>query len=838
MRYMMKVRVLALLGVAIAGTGTLTAAGQEPSTSNPSHPTSERTLLNRYCVVCHNSQLKVAGLMLDKMNVEKPSEDPQVWEKVTQKLRTRTMPPAGLPRPDNATYDSLATYLTTAIDKAATADPNPGHPAAYHRLNGAEYTNAIRDLLALDVGDDSLLPADASAGGFDNNAAVLSMSPLLMDRYLIAARHISQLALGSGTTKPTVTNHETPGFSLQQQRASEDLPLGSRGGIAIRYYFPLDGQYVVKVRLKKTRGLPGGKIMGVGEPHQLDVRLDGERIKLLTFGGEKGLTPNQVEDALEVRFPAKAGMRTLGVTFMNEYLEPEDMLRPPTVEMQLDGWGPRSDPKRDPGVESVSIDGPYDATGPGDTASRQKILVCHPRGGEDDDVCAKKILSSLARRAYRRPVTDADMKDLLGFYRAGRDSQKSGESLEARFEAGIGMALQEMLVSPNFLFRAEPDPPHVAPGTAYRISDLELASRLSFFLWSSIPDDQLLDLAARGKLREPGVLQQQVKRMLADSRSKALVDNFFGQWLDLRGLPSVFPDQVAFVKFDDDLRQGFEQEMDLLLTNMLHKDSSVVDLLNANYTFVNQRLAHFYGIPNVYGSRFRPVTLTDEKRFGLLGKGAILMATSFGNRTSPTLRGKWVLDNIIGNPPNPPPANVPPFPENTEEHIERLTVRQKMEEHRANPLCASCHAGMDPLGFALENFNAIGGWRTNETIQLNAVYNSQAELPLIENPIDNSGVLPDGTKFNGPVGLQKILIGRPELFVHVTTEKLFTYALGRQLEYYDEPAVRKVVRDSTPTDYRWSSIIMGIVNSTPFQMRMSAAGTSNGAPDRTVAALH
>ena len=767
--------------------------------------------------------------MLDKLDVEKVNEDAQVWEKVIRKLRTGAMPPAGMPRPDKAAYDSLASYLETALDSAAAAKPNPGPPVAVHRLNRAEYTNAIRDLLALEIDGESLLPADESGSGFDNSADVLSVSPMLMERYLIAARQISRLALGDPTIRPLVTTYQVPTSSLQDERASEDLPFGSRGGIAIRHNFPVDGEYVLKIRLQKTRGIEGARIMGLGEPHQLDVRLDGERVKLFTVVGERDLRPEQVEAGLEVRFPAKAGTRLVGVAFLDESLAPEGMLRPPLVKMQIDGWGAKSDSKREPGVESVSIGGPYDAKEAGETPARRTIFVCHPSGVKDEELCAKQILSKLSRRAYRRPVTDADVERLLGFYKAGRDPQKNGGG----FEAGIGMALQEMLVSPDFLFRIELDPPKVARGAAYRISDLELASRLSFFLWSSIPDDQLLDLAARGKLRDREVLQQQVRRMLADSRSKALVDNFFGQWLGLRSMRSQLPDEDAFPDFDEDLREAFQREMELFLASMLREDHSVVDLLSANYTFVNDRLARQYGIPNIYGSRFRRVTLADENRWGLLGKGSILTVTSSTNRTSPVLRGKWVLENILGTPPPPPPPNVPAFPENSDTDAKHLTVRQKMEAHRANPACAICHSRMDPLGFALENFDAIGSWRDTERIPIW----SRPEIPIVSDPIDASGILPDGTKFQGPAELRKILLSHPEQFAAVVTEKLLTYALGRGAEYYDEPAIREILRDAAANNYRWSSLILGIVNSEPFQMKSAPLQMKTPATAKTVAGL-
>ena len=785
--------IVGLVGIGLAGVTYLQASQQGPSSPSPSPGSAERALLNRYCVTCHNERLKTAGLMLDKMDVEKVSEGAEVWEKVVRKLRTGTMPPAGMPRPDEAAYDSFAGYLETALDSAAAAKPNPGRPAV-HRLNRAEYGNAIRDLLALEIDAESLLPADDSGYGFDNIGDVLSVSPMLLDRYMSAARQISRLAIGDPTIRPSVKSYDVPKFSLQDDRVSEDSPFRSRGGIAIRHHFPLDGEYHLRIHLQKNRD---ASIIGLGEPHQLDVRLDGARIKLFTMEGNPDLKPEEVEAGLELRFQAKSGMRLLGISFLDESSLPEGMFKPPVAKLQLYD---RNRTKGDPGVESVSIAGPYDVRGSGDTPSRDKIFVCRPNGAQDQDeeLCAKQILSTLARRAYRRPVTDRDSQILLGFYKAGQSN--------GGFEAGIGMALQGMLVSPEFLFRIERDPPNLTPATAYRISDLELASRLSFFLWSSLPDEQLLDLAEQGMLKDREVLEQQVRRMFQDSRSKALVDNFAGQWLSLRSLRSALPDADTFLDFDENLREAFQTETDLFLESMLREDRSVLDLLNADYTFVNERLARHYEIPNIYGSRYRRVTLTDEARMGLLGKGSILLVTSHPNRTSPVLRGKWVLENILGAPPPPPPPNVPDLQETKD--TERLTMRQRMEQHRANPVCASCHARMDPLGFALDNFDAIGKWRTTETA---------ARIP-----IDVSGVLPDGTTFQGPVELREILLSHPEQFVTTVTEKLLTYALGRGVEYYDQPAVREIMREAVRNDYRWSALILGIVESEPFQMRMSA----------------
>jgi cytochrome c5 len=759
---------------------------------------SHRAVLNRYCVTCHNQELKTAGLTLDNIDVDKISEGAQVWEKVLDKLRVGAMPPAGMPRPDKATSDALVAWLETELTREASANPDPGRPAI-QRLNRAEYTNAIRDLLAVDIDGTSLLPADDVSYGFDNIGDVLSVSTMLMERYMSAARKIAQLAIGDHTLRSDT--YDVHRFLVQEDRISEDLPFGSRGGMAIRHFFPLDGDYIIQIRLR--RDYSGEVILGIDEPHQLDVLLDGARIKMFQVGGEQDTPGSDAESnpveyrrradaGLEVRFPAEAGTRLIGVTFVKETTVPEGIFQPLLAGIETKFW--RDNPLS---VNRVTLSGPYDTKGPGDTPSRRKIFLCRPTGSQDEEACAEKIFSALARRAYRRPVTDADIQTLLGLYREVRNAQG--------FEAGIGMALRAILVSPEFLFRIVRDPADVAPATAYKISDLEVASRLSFFLWSSIPDDQLLDLAEAGKLKDPAILEEQVRRMLSDPRSQALVDNFAGQWLYLRNMRLVTPEQSVFPTFDENLRQAFRRETELFFESMLREDRSVMDLLTADYTFVNERLARHYQIPNIYGNHFRRVTLGDEHRKGLLGQGSILTVTSYANRTSPVLRGKWLLENMLGTPPPPPPPNVPALKDRGEDG-EALSVRKRMEQHRANPVCASCHAAMDPLGFALENFDGIGRWRTT----------SEANTP-----IDASGVLPDGTRFEGPVGLRELLVSRRQQFVTTVTERLLTYALGRGVESHDAPAVRRIIQEAAPDEYRWSSIIMGIVRSVPFQMRRS-----------------
>jgi hypothetical protein len=631
-----------------------------------------------------------------------------------------------------------------------------------------------------------------------------------MERNMIAAGKISRIAVGNPTIRPGAEEYKVSLSLLQEDRQSEDLPFGSRGGIAIRHHFPLDGEYVMRIRLQRN---DDGFIRGMGKPHALDVRLDGSRIKLFTVGGErKGRSgplftrnssdyrgdPEQVDyemtgdSALEIRFPAKVGTRQVGVAFLKKTTQPEGIFQGRMLLADREAYRGGN-----PGVQSVTIIGPYNAAGSGESASRQKIFVCTPNGTAEEEPCARRILSTLARRAYRRPATDGELQKLLRFYEAGRQ--------EGSFEAGIEMALQRILAGPEFLFRVEHDPAGVAPNTAYRVSDRELASRVSFFLWSSVPDDQLLDLAERGQLQNREVLEQQVRRMLADPRSKALVSNFAGQWLSIRNIRGVSPDPKLFPDFDDELRVAFQMETELFFESLIREDRPVMDLLNADYTFVNERLARHYGIPNVNGSHFRRVTLTEETRKGLLGQGTVLTATSRGNRTAPVLRGKWVLDNLLGVPPPPPPANVAAsLPEKSEDG-KVLTVRQQLETHRTNPACSGCHSLMDPIGFSLENFSAVGQWRTMDSGM----------------PLDASGTLYDGTRFQGPIELRKLLLERQELVVHTVNEKLLTYALGRGLEFYDQPAVRKIVREAAPQNYRWSSLILGIVNSTPFQMRRS-----------------
>jgi mono/diheme cytochrome c family protein len=781
---------LALIGIVATASGQ---QGQIPSSHNTGTTSlaKYRTVLDRYCGACHNEKTRTAGLVLTQLDLGNVGKGASVWEKVANKLRTGAMPPAGMPRPDQSTYDSLTAYLETALDSAAAVKPQSGR-VAVHRLNRAEYTNAVRDLLGLDIDGASLLPVDDSGYGFDNIADVLSLSPTLLERYMSAARKVSRLAIGDPAIHPSVETYDLPWFLKQDDRMSEDLPFGSRGGTAIRYNFPLDAEYVIRVRLQTVSPLKPD-VLGLSQEAQLEIRLDGARLKLLTIGGSHS-DKKDPDTGLDVRFHSNAGTKTIGVDFMNADVESEGPLQSQTVAFREIN---RRDEQVLPYLGKVIIEGPYGAKGVGETLSRHKIFVCYPSHNVDELRCAQQILSSLARRAYRRPVTERDVTPLLSLYKQGKD--------RGGFEAGISTVIQGLLVSPAFLFRTEHED-SLPAGVAYPIGNLELASRLSFFLWSSIPDEQLLDLAASGKLKNPLVLEQQVRRMLADSRSDALVSNFAGQWLYLRNIRRVLPDPVIYPEFDDSLRSAFEQETELFLKSNLREDRPVLNLLNANYTFLNEQLARFYGIPNIYGSHFRRVALQDHpERRGLLGQGSILTVTSYANRTSPTLRGKWLLETVLGAPPPPPPPNVPSLKEQNSEDGKTLSVRQQMEEHRKNPACAVCHTRMDPLGFALENFNGIGEWRTSE----GGV------------PVDASGVLPDGTQFDGPAELREVLQSSPKQFATAITEKLLTYALGRGLEYYDAPAVRKIIREAAAGNYRWSSLIVGITRSVPFQMKMN-----------------
>jgi len=729
--------------------------------------------------------LKTAGLSLEGLELADVPAHAQIWEKVARKMRTGEMPPPTVRlRPDAATERGFGSFLESSIDYAASVQPNPGRTPV-HRLNRAEYSNAVRDVLAVDVHPGEWLPIDDSGYGFDNIAAVLSTSPALLDRYMSAAGKVSRLAVGDLAMKPADEIYESkrdPVKGSRNEQLNDNLPFDSRAGMTVEHYFPVDGEYVLKIR----------------------------------FNGVAAGTEEALIDPYQIRIPMKAGLQTIGVTSPRQNLKVESEgpgggragggggrggaapQVPTPVDLRLNGARlKRFDVVGGAGINRLIITGPYNVTGRGDTASRKKIFICRPVSQAQESGCARTILTSLAHRAFRRPVTPADIQPLMVFYQKGRTP--------GDFDSGIQRAIQAMLVSPDFLFRFERDPAASAkgaPAPAHRVTDVELASRLSFFLWSTIPDDELLGLAQKGTLSDPAVLDRQVRRMLDDARADTLVTNFAGQWLNLRSVETQKPDPVIF-PFDEALRQAFMKETELFVSSIFREDRSMLDLLSADYTFLNERLAEHYGIPRVYGSQFRRVTLTDANRHGLLGQGSLLTVTSYPNRTSVVQRGKWILENLLGTPPPPPPPNVDttlkPGPDG-----KPLTMRETMQLHRANPVCASCHGRMDPLGFALENFDGVGRWRDQD-----AGVN-----------IDASGKLPDGTEFQGPAGLSNLLLTKyRDDFVGTATEKLLTYALGRGVEYYDYPAVRAIDREAARDHYRVSSVILAIVRSTPFQMR-------------------
>ena len=825
------------LTLIVAGGLRVFAGDQQPATASPvpsaqsaaavaQAPNAHQAVMNRYCVGCHNDKLKTAGFSLSGTDIDNVATNSDLWEKVLRKLDGRQMPPIGRPRPDAATYDALVAHLETSLDQAASTRPNPGRTETFRRLTRTEYRNAIRDLLSVDVEVESLLPPDDSSFGFDN-VTVGNLSPTLMEKYLASAQKISRLAVGTPMRAPNTYVMTLPVDRTQEQHVA-DLPLGTRGGTRFGYTFPLDGEYEFQVRLYRDRnehveglGRQGRGDDSVSEPHELELTLDGERVKLFTIEPLAARTsdddPREYDDShvdkeFNIRVPVKAGAHDIAAAFLNKPATLLEQVRQPyPVAFNMDRH-----PRQRPAVYSVTISGPFDASGVSDTPSRRRIFTCRPASAGDEAACAKRILSAMARRAYRRPITDADLKTPLMFYEQGRQ--------EGGFEVGIETALRKILISPEFLFRIEQDQRSGSGSSSgsgsnvYRVSDVELASRLSFFLWSSIPDDELLDLAARGKLRDAKTLEQQVRRMLADPRSASLVDNFAGQWLYLRNLAAIVPDARMFPVFDDNLRQAFKEETELFFTSIIRENRSVLDLLRANYTFLDERLAKHYGIPNVYGTQFRRVTLpADSVRGGLLGQGSILVATSYANRTSPVLRGKWVLENIVGTPPPSPPPGVPPLRETrSEDHVP--TMRERMAQHRANPACSSCHMLMDPIGLSMENFDAIGRWRTKGEDGA---------------PVDAAGGLPNGSTFEGVSGLKQALLARPDRFVAAVSEKLLTFALGRGIEPYDGPAVRGIVRNARATDYRFDSVVLNIVKSTPFQMRSAPLSDMSSAEART-----
>ena len=785
------------LGLAFGLSLALTS-GPSAAEGQASSPTSDhQVILDRYCITCHSDALGERGtvpLSLASADLADVPANAELWEKVIRKLRTGSMPPAGRPRPDRTVLNGLATALEDDIDRVAAAHPVPGRTEPLHRLNRTEYQNAIRDLLALDIDAATLVPADDQSYGFDNIAGVLKVSPTLLERYMSAAREVSRLAVGASPVAPSGATFRVVS-DLSQYQHADGLPFGTRGGMSVSYTFPRDGEYEIKLELLDLfSGAP------IREPHQLEVSIDGERVtvfRLVTLDEEKdqGVTYNTGPDELEVRVAVDAGPRVVTATFIKKTDALAESVRQPFDRPHGEGDYLLYQPH----LGTLTITGPFNQTGAGDTPARRRIFACRPVQASQEAACARRVLSTLARRAYRRPVTETDLDELLAFYQEGR----AGGS----FDVGIERALRALLVSPDFLFRTVTDPPGIDPATPYRLGDLELASRIAFFLWSSILDDELLKVASAGQLHEPGVIDAKVRRMLADSRSEALAKNFAGQWLRLRNISGALPSDVLFPDFGESLRADFVRETELFFDSILREERSVTELLTADHTFLNERLAKHYGITNVYGSDFRRVTLSDDTRRGLLGQGSILTVTSYPDRTSPVGRGKWVLENVIGTPPPPRPPNVPELEPETDSG-QALTMRERMEEHRANPVCASCHRIMDRLGLALENFDAVGRWR--------------GHMPG-GGRIDASGTMPNGTAFDGPADLRRQLAQNPEQLATVVTEKLLTYALGRGVEYYDMPAVRKITRGAASNDYSLSSLVVGVVTSTPFQMRMARA---------------
>jgi hypothetical protein len=784
-----RTRALAAIGAATVLLGAAAVLAERSGTPVPEHPAFDQHAAWQawkvYCDTCHFGPKARAGVNVESLDLANLDSNGVLWEKVLRKLRSREMPPPGAPRPDEATYVALVNAIEGERDRLADAKPNPGRPTL-HRLNRVEYANAVRDLFALDVEVTDLLPADDTGYGFDNIGDVLTVSPSLLERYLLAAGKISRQAVGDTAMPPAYQTYTLRPGLKQAERMSEGMPLGSRGGAAIQHRFPVDGEYEISVALQRDRA---DAVISNGRERKLDLRLDDQRLELFTIKATNANATfgagEEADSHLKVRLPVTAGERTVIATFMKDSMVPEGIIFKPradAIQAHFEGVG------------AISISGPFNVKGPGATPSREKIFVCHPAAAAEEEACAQKIITALAHRAYRRPITADDLPQLMALYRQGADT--------GGFEAGVRLALQKILVAPEFLFRVELDPADAAPGSVHRIRDIELASRLSFFLWSSIPDVELLAVAERGDLSNPAVLEAQVRRMMADPRSQSLVKNFTGQWLFLRNIAAIQPDTSAFPNFDENLRDALRKETELVLESTLREDRSVADVLDTDYTFVNQRLAEHYGIKGVYGSEFQRVAVTDPKRRGLLGHASIMTVTSYPDRTAPTIRGKWVLEQLLGTPPPPPPPNVPALKEDSAVRV--LTMRQRMEEHRGSPQCAVCHRIMDPIGFALENFDGLGRWRDTDGEE--------------GTKIDSSGVLPDGRAFDGPTGLLDILVAKRGMFVETFTERLLTYALGRGIEQYDAPVIRKIVREAAAGDYRWSSIIIGIVKSKPFQM--------------------
>lgn len=790
-----------LFAALASGLAVLACAASSSPPSDPTATAGQWGLLDQYCLDCHNPIDWAGGIAFETMDHGDVHGDAETWEKVLRKLRGRMMPPPGKPQPESPQLDSFVHWLEGKIDTAAAADPNPGH-VPLHRMNRREYANAIQDLIALEINPELLLPPDDVSDGFDNVANVLQVSPSFIDQYLAAARLVAVEAIGNPSARPGSQAYYLPGDAEGKQAFHVDgLPLGTRGGMVVDHYFPADGEYVMNV----VNVVTGIYMLGVEFRHTFLVTLDGVKVFETNLGGEedlKGIDQDQSRtvDAINarvrnIRFKAQAGLHKVGVTFLARTFAESDG--------RLFSLAPGGGQERIPRIGGFEISGPFNPTGVSETASRRRIFSCYPQSEAAQEPCAKEIIATLTRRAFRRPITEADVQEILPYYRAGKD--------EGGFDVGIRTALTKIISSPYFLFRAEPPPGDAKPGTSYALTDLELASRLSFFLWSRPPDDELLALATAGKLRDRQVLEAQVRRLLADPRSSTLATSFAFQWLGLGKLKEIVPDEAIFpnasnhrdvVGIDGDIREDMTKEVDLFVDSVFREDRSVLDLLTANYSYLNERLALHYGIGSVKGDRFRRVKLEDSHRWGLLGKAAILMTSSYPNRTAPVLRGAWILENLMGTPPSAPPPEVEALKENAAGSKEQHTVRELMAMHSQDPGCHSCHGVLDPLGFALENFDGVGAWRTVDRIA--------------GTPIDPSGELPDGTKVNGPDDLRQALVARAGQFVQTLTEKLMTYALGRNVKYSDMPAVRQIVRASAADGYRFSSIVMNIVENPAF----------------------
>jgi len=794
---------LVSIGASAGGRAPQTAPkAPATATTAAATPADYQEMVNRYCVNCHNQKSQIpagAPLLLDKATLKDPGADAETWEKVVRKLGVGAMPPQNSPTPGAAELNKFKNTLITALDSAAAKKNRPGD-YVIHRLNRTEYGNAVRDLLGVEVDVAELLPSDGGDFGFDNIAKALNTTPLLLERYLTAALQISDIAVGNTDTAPGSKAYSISTVVTQNQHV-DGLPLGTRGGKVVRHDFPADGEYVLTGRLLGTvaEGLTGAE--GQETPHQFIITIDGEQVFSAPIGGKedhdtssKNITISRDElnkRMTSPRMKITAGPHDIGFTFIDRPHQEQNVWQP-LLRNSLEAHNPSGLPR----LRTLTIEGPYNVTGISDTPSRQKIFTCKPTSAAREASCAQEILSNIARRAFRRPVVESDVEASLTFYSQAR---KNGGD----FDAGIRAGLARILASPSFIFRSERSPANVAAGAAHRITDLELASRMSFFLWSSIPDDELLNLAIAGRLREPKVLEAQVKRMVADDKANALMNEFTGQWLQLRNLDKITPDILMFPDFDDNVRNAFRRETELFFASIVRENRSTLDLLDADYTFVNERLARHYGIRGVYGDRFRKVQLTDQNRRGLLGQASFLALTSVANRTSPIIRGKYVISNFLNTPPLPPPPNVPQL-EASAPKDRPSTVREQLELHRSNPVCATCHRSIDPIGFALENFNAVGQWenQTREGLK-----------------IDSAGVLVDGTPIDGPVALRKALMARPDVFVGTVTEKMMIYALGRGLDPIDMPAVRNVVRGAAKDNYRLQAVILGIVQSPAFQMR-------------------